>query len=137
MTETNAERLDRIKNINDLKHVVALGNPTDDGCHPEAINIEREIDWLIEQAERAQELEKTNKKNYWIASDFKYENLKLEQENKRLHEALEELRNRAMNVSPEREDDGSIIEDSESRFLYEFCESVLRGEPIEPTRKAP
>lgn len=54
MTETNAERLDRIKNINDLKHVVALGNPTDDGCHPDAVDIERDIDWLIEQAERSE-----------------------------------------------------------------------------------
>jgi|SRR5699024_7268917 len=48
-----------------------------------------EVEWLIEQAERVQELEETNKKNYWIASDFKFENLKLEQQNKELREALE------------------------------------------------
>lgn len=60
MTETNAERLIRLKNINDLKYAVALANPTDDGCHPDAVNIERDIDWLIEQAERAHELEEKN-----------------------------------------------------------------------------
>lgn len=38
---------------------------------------------------RVQELEDTNNKNYWIASDFKFENLKLEQQNKRHREALE------------------------------------------------
>ena len=48
-----------------------------------------DIDWLIDQAERVQELEKTNKKNYWIAADFKFENLKLEEQNKRYREALE------------------------------------------------
>src|SRR5690625_5023960 len=42
-----------------------------------------------EQAERVRELEETNKKNYWIAADFKFENLLLEQQNKRYREALE------------------------------------------------
>ena len=42
-----------------------------------------------EQVERARELEETNKKNYWIAADFKFENLQLEQQNKRYREALE------------------------------------------------
>lgn len=51
MKETNSERLERIKNINDLKYAVALNNPTDDGCHPDAVNIERDIDWLIESLE--------------------------------------------------------------------------------------
>ena len=45
-----------------------------------------DFDLLIK---RVQELEETNKKNYWIASDFKFENLKLEQQNKRYREALE------------------------------------------------
>src|SRR5690625_4435820 len=47
---------------------------------------------LYEQAERVRELEETNKKNYWIAADFKFENLQLEQQNKRYREALEEIK---------------------------------------------
>lgn len=48
-----------------------------------------DFDLLIK---RVQELEETNKKNYWIASDFKFENLKLEQQNKRYREALDGMR---------------------------------------------
>ena len=48
-----------------------------------------DINWLIKQAEQVQELEETNKKNYWIAADFKFENLKLEQQNKRYREAID------------------------------------------------
>ena|SRR5690625_1076447 len=60
---------------------------------PQMIAVEpKHFDWLIEQAERAQELEETNKKNYWIAADFKFENLQLEQQNKRYREALEEIK---------------------------------------------
>lgn len=47
-----------------------------------------DLNWLIEQAERVQELEKANKENYWIAADFKFENLKLEQQNKRYREKI-------------------------------------------------
>src|SRR5699024_5170 len=54
------------------------------------LNQAHEIHELVmEQAERAQDLEKANKENYWIASDFKFENLKLEQQNKRYREARE------------------------------------------------
>lgn len=59
-TQTNAERLERLKDINDTKYITALDNPTDDGCHPKSINVEHEIDWLIEQAERAQKLKNEN-----------------------------------------------------------------------------
>src|SRR5690625_7956440 len=59
---------------------------------PQMIAVEpKHFDWLIEQAERAQELEETNKKNYWIAADFKFENLQLEQQNQRLKQALEQI----------------------------------------------
>lgn len=42
-----------------------------------------------ELVEQVQELEEANKKNYWIASDFKFENLNLEQQNKRYREAID------------------------------------------------
>lgn len=51
-------------------------------------SLKDDIGWLIQQVERVQELEETNKKNYWIASDFKFENLKLEQQNKRYRESI-------------------------------------------------
>lgn len=89
MTETNAERLERLKNINDMKYAVALENPTDDGCHPEAINIERDIDWLIEQAERNLTLEKSMKKAIKMQEYYLITNGDLQEENKRLREALE------------------------------------------------
>lgn len=54
---------------------------------------EEQIDILIEYVwelrEQVQELAETNKKNYWVASDFKFENLNLEQQNKRYREVLE------------------------------------------------
>lgn len=54
MTETNAERLERLKNINDIKHVVALNHPSNDGNNTWTIDLERDVDWLIEQAELRQ-----------------------------------------------------------------------------------
>lgn len=57
MTETNAERLERLKNVNDMRHIVSLRHPSDSGGNSNTVDLERDIDWLIEQAERAQELE--------------------------------------------------------------------------------
>ena len=47
------------------------------------------MDVITKLIDRIKELEKANKDNYWIASDYKIENLKLEQQNKRYREALE------------------------------------------------
>lgn len=52
-------------------------------------HLERLIRYAKEQAEQVQELERVNKEMYWTASDFKFENLKLEQQNKRYRETLE------------------------------------------------
>lgn len=76
------ERLEEIeKNLDPLGYGM--------GGHLISVN---DIYWLVgyakEQAERVQELEETNKKNYWIAADFKFENLQLEQQNKRYREAI-------------------------------------------------
>lgn len=76
---SDAERLGKI----DVVHY----EEDEDGNHF-ALLKEDDYWFLKEQAERMQELEKANKKNYWIASDFKYENLVLEQQNKRYHKAL-------------------------------------------------
>ena len=46
------------------------------------------MDVISKHIERIKELEKVNKDNYWIASDYKFENLKLEQQNKRYREAI-------------------------------------------------
>lgn len=46
------------------------------------------MDVISKHIERIKELEKANKENYWIASDYKFENLKLEQQNKRYREAI-------------------------------------------------
>ena len=80
------ERLEKIK-----ESLVKLHNAIDiDDETKDYIFNDLRIEWLIE---RVQELEETNKKNYWIASDFKYENLVLEQQNKRYREALEQIAN--------------------------------------------
>ena len=50
------------------------------------------MDVIFKHIERIKELEKANKENYWLASDYKFENLKLEQQNKRYREALEEIK---------------------------------------------
>ena len=50
------------------------------------------LNYIKRRDKRVQELEETNKKNYWIAADFKFENLKLEQQNKRYREALDSMR---------------------------------------------
>ena len=47
----------------------------------------------FEKDDRIAELEKTNLSMYWTASDIKYENLKLEQQNKRYRNLLESLNN--------------------------------------------
>lgn len=76
------ERLEEIKrqfNINKSR-LIRLGRNT---------HVTDDYEWLIEQVERVQELEEANKKNYWIAANFKFENLKLEQQNKRYREVLE------------------------------------------------
>ena len=45
----------------------------------------------FEKDDRIAELEKTNLSMYWTASDIKYENLKLEQQNNRYRNLLESL----------------------------------------------
>lgn len=87
-TETNAARLERLKDINDIKYIVALNNPTDDGCHPNAINFEREVDWLIEQAERNQMLENSMKKAIEMQEYYLITNGDLQDENKQFREVL-------------------------------------------------
>jgi len=47
------------------------------------------------------------------------------EQNQRYKQALESLRKHAMTYSPEREDDGSIIEDHTMRFIYEETTQAL------------
>ena len=49
------------------------------------------MDVIFKHIERIKELEKANKDNYWIASDYKFENLKLEQQNKRYREIIQDF----------------------------------------------
>ena len=49
------------------------------------------MDVISKHIERIKELEKANKDNYWIASDYKFENLKLEQQNKRYREIIQDF----------------------------------------------
>ena len=49
------------------------------------------MDVITKLIDRIKELEKANKDNYWIASDYKIENLKLEQQNKRYCEIIQDL----------------------------------------------
>ena len=49
------------------------------------------IDVISKHIERIKELEKANKNNYWIASDYKFENLKLEKQNKRYREIIQDF----------------------------------------------
>src|SRR5690625_3922737 len=98
------ERLEEIeKNLDPLGYGM--------GGHLISVN---DIYWLVgyakEQAERVQELEETNKKNYWIAADFKFENLQLEQQNKRYREALEEILAEAYEEAGVHPDTGMQLE---------------------------
>ena len=49
------------------------------------------MDVISKHIERIKELEKANKDNYWIASDYKFENLKLEKQNKRYREIIQDF----------------------------------------------
>lgn len=82
VTETNKERLERLKDINDIKHVVALNHPSNDGNNTWTIDLERDVDWLIEQAGLVPTLREQE-------SILNYEGKQLVDENKRLREALE------------------------------------------------
>lgn len=119
MTETNAERLERLKDINDTKYIVALNNPTDDGCSPDAINFEREVDWLIEQAEQVQEIK--NKEYRMELIDEHIE--RLEKENKHLREEVQ-------SYQMKYENSGSVFSRQNQQTLIDenkkFREALLR-----------
>lgn len=115
-TETNAERLNRIVRSQKYTEIDATGYSV--------IELE-DFNWVCEQAERAQELEE--KLNKTKALPMLTELEKRKSETARLREALEFLRNRESSASPQREWDGSVIEDVEGRFIYEFCTKALEG----------
>src|SRR5690625_188883 len=74
------------KNID--KRIIDKGFHT--GYEVDYVTIQKsDYEYLKEQAERVQELEKQNEKNYWIGNGIKLENLKLEEQNKRYREARE------------------------------------------------
>lgn len=79
-TETNAERLEQLK--------TSWVEEVDTYQFRQLIFEPEDIEWLIEQAERAQELESADKPRRWQNNIIK-SHIKLEKENKRLREALE------------------------------------------------
>ncbi|MEK4712260.1 hypothetical protein [Sporosarcina sp. FSL K6-5500] len=90
MTETNEERLERIKAI----HNVAIATSSEGDPRMEVTDIitglfaNKETDWLIEQAEQLQVM----KKEFADDIDFKRREVHgLQEENKRLREEIEQL----------------------------------------------
>ena len=65
------------------------------------------MDVISKHIERIKELEEANKDTYWIASDYKFENLKLEQQNKRYRTALKEI-NQLWERSTDATDDTNL-----------------------------
>lgn len=95
MTETNGERLERIQNINDLKHVVALHHPSDDSYNPNTVDLESDIDWLIEQAELRQIENQASVLANKINTAYTKE---VRDENERLRDVLKVVRNNMFNA---------------------------------------
>lgn len=48
-----------------------------------------DVEYLVEQAKKTEWLEENNKRVYWYATEFKFENARLEQENKRYKDVLD------------------------------------------------
>lgn len=79
--------------LEEIQKEVNYAYRRDGSINTKAVTMHMEhYEYLYEQAERVQELEEANEKNYWIASDFKFKNLALEQQNKRYRDILEEVR---------------------------------------------
>lgn len=78
-TETNAERLERIKNL-----------PTYTPFTITSVDINKiDIDWLIQQSERAQELEISSERCVKVAMNRQTHINQIESENAHLRKALE------------------------------------------------
>lgn len=92
--------------------------------------LRKDWDWLIN---RVGELERdldVLRVKYRVTKEqreeFLYEDIpRLEEDNQRHKQALENLRKHAMTYSPEREEDGSIIEDHTMRLIYEETTQAL------------
>lgn len=81
-----------------------------------------ELQYRVKELE--EELDETKEK-FWHLNDG---NKKLDEQNRRYKQALEELRNYAMNLPVDREEDGSPVEDDLSRAVYEITTQALKGE---------
>ena len=80
----------RVNLVNELERNKQIDELVDD-LFNNKIEIREMILNNFEKDDRIAELEKTNLSMYWTASDIKYENLKLEQQNNRYRNLLESL----------------------------------------------
>jgi len=113
--------------LEEIKGIVSTWKTTlQDNAYADVTDEEVPLfDWLIQQAERVEELVEHVKALESSLNQETSHNRYLHKKNRRYKQALENLRKHAMTYSPEREDDGSIIEDHTMRFIYEETTQAL------------
>ena len=91
-TETNAERLELVKDLLEWVEIYSTENSFDALKHTlEKLTDGDHIDWIIQQAEHAEKLCKLYNERGSSLSSRSFENLKLRKENARLQKALEKI----------------------------------------------
>lgn len=98
-TETNAERLEIVRDLLEWVEIYSTENSFDALKHTlEKLTDDDHINWIIEQAERAQELEETN--GLLGRQVFEYSQYwdKSKEENVRLREALENTQEQLFSI---------------------------------------